>query len=146
MDQYKSGAEVVSIYMQSTNPPKEVRSAFNRVNQAMQNKDKKVNEAMKAYNQEVTEAGGKAREMVQVAEGEATRRVNEAEGEANKFDQVMAAYGRNPEITQQRLYFESMQRVLSRIKDKWVVDKEVSQGSGVNGLLHYNKPLVGGSK
>ncbi|MEI6732179.1 MAG: FtsH protease activity modulator HflK, partial [archaeon] len=80
MDTYRTGIEVTSINLQSCNPPKEVRNAFNGVNQAMQQKDTRINEAKKKYNAEVSQASGQAQETIKGAEAYAIRRVNEAKG------------------------------------------------------------------
>jgi membrane protease subunit HflK len=145
LDDFQTGIHIVSVNLQSCNPPKGVRDAFNGVNRAMQKKDQKINEAMKNYNEEIPMAIGKAEETVKTAEGYATKRVNEAMGDANKFDAVYGAYFRAPEVTKQRLLFETMSRVLPTMREKWIVDEKAMNGGFMN-LLHMNANKSGGQK
>jgi membrane protease subunit HflK len=80
-----------------------------------------VNEAEAYRNRVINEAKGDAARITQAAEGYRARVVAEAEGEAARFVAVEAEYRRAPGVTRQRLYTETMERVLARSK-KTVVD------------------------
>ena len=56
------------------------------------------------------------------------RVVQEAEGEAQRFISVYEEYAKAPDVTRQRLYFETMEKVL---KDSNKVLLEQSGGQGV---------------
>jgi len=123
-DNYQTGIGVVAIKLQSGNPPVAVRSAFNRVNRAMQEKEQRINEAMQEYNKEIPKARGEAEKIIEVASGYAAERINMAEGDANRFLQVLAEYKKAPDITRRRLYIESMTKILQTTGDKWIIDED----------------------
>ena len=50
------------------------------------------------------------------------KKINEAAGDASRFDQIAAEYAKASQVTSQRLYLETMEQVLPRIK-KLIVDK-----------------------
>ena len=131
LDEYDSGIQVVTVKMQSSNPPQRVRPAFNEVNKALQQKEQRINEARKAYNEAIPMAEGNAKKMIESAHGYAAERVNRAEGDVAKFDKVLAEYLKAPEITKRRMYLETMARVLPQIQDKWIIE----QGGADGGIL-----------
>ena len=57
------------------------------------------------------------------AQGYAQQVLAQAEGEAEAFDKVYAQYRLAPEVTRQRLYYETMERVLSQT-DKTIVETD----------------------
>lgn len=131
LDEYETGIQVVTVKMQSSNPPQRVRPAFNEVNKALQQKEQRINEARKAYNEALPMAKGDAQKLVESAKGYAAERVNRAEGDVAKFDKVLAEYLKAPEITKRRMYLETMSHVLPRIQDKWIIE----QGGADGGIL-----------
>ena len=62
--------------------------------------------------------------MLRGAEGYAMERVNRAQGDANLFGAVYKEYARAPQVTRRRLYLETINEVLSKIKKKFVVDEK----------------------
>jgi len=130
LDDYDTGINIVTVKLQSTNPPHNVRPAFHEVNSAMQIKEQKINEAKKTYNEAVPMAKGEALGLVESAKGYAAERVNKAEGDASKFEQLYEEYKKAPEVTMQRMYLETMSKVLPSIADKWIVEQ-----TGEGGLL-----------
>ncbi len=68
--------------------------------------------------------------MIQEAKGYRERLENEAEGEAQRFLQVYQEYKQNPEVTNRRMYLETMQNVMSGT-EKVIMD------SGVGGVVPY---------
>ncbi len=142
LNDYESGIDVVAVNLQSSNPPRKVRPAFNMVNEAMQKKETRINEAKKEYNDKVPKARGEAQRTIQEAEGYAIRRVNEAEGNVAKFKQLYQAYIENPDITRQRLYFETMEQILPRLKDVYIIEQKGAE----SGLLLKADILGGATK
>jgi len=69
------------------------------------------------------QARGEAAKIVQGALGYKAQVVQEAEGEAARFNQVYAQYKLAPAVTRQRLYIETMERVLKGSK-KVIVDSK----------------------
>ncbi|PIN79981.1 FtsH protease activity modulator HflK [Candidatus Woesearchaeota archaeon CG10_big_fil_rev_8_21_14_0_10_30_7] len=143
LDQYNSGIHVVTVKLQSSNPPERVRPAFNQVNEAMQQKEEKINNAMQQYNNEVPRAIGEAQRTIEQANGYAVERVNEAQGNVDKFLKVLEEYTKAPEITRQRLYLETMSELLPKIRDKVIVD-DAGLNSGFYRMFNLDMQPQGG--
>lgn len=126
-DEYELGIEIDQIVLQDVNPPEPVRPSFNAVNEAEQERETLINEALAQYNREVPRARGTAQETIERAEGYAINRVNQAEGEADRFTSVYNEFIQAPQVTRQRLYLESMERIIPKMGDKIITDKS-SQG------------------
>jgi membrane protease subunit HflK len=124
-DQYELGIKVEQIVLQDVNPPDDVKPSFNEVNQAQQERERMINEARSEYNKVVPRARGEAQQTIQEAEGYAANRVNAAEGDAALFREVLAAYRRAPDVTRRRIYLETMQKVLPKVKRKVVLDSDL---------------------
>ncbi len=124
-DEYDTGIKVEQIVLQDVNPPDAVKPSFNEVNQAQQEREKMINEAKSEYNRIIPKARGEAQQTVQRAEGYATDRVNRAEGDANLFTSLLAAYRRAPDVTRRRIYLETMNEVLPKVKRKVIVDDQL---------------------
>lgn len=129
LDRYDVGVTIMAVQLQDVNPPQAVRPAFNEVNSAKQEQEKKINEAEREYNRVIPAARGKAEQEVRTAEGYAMKVVNRATGDADRFRNVLRAYQTSPSVTRTRLYLETVEELFSRFKDITIVDK------GVQGLL-----------
>jgi membrane protease subunit HflK len=123
-DLYGIGIEIQQLVLQDVNPPEAVRPAFNEVNQAIQEKERAINEAWAEYNQAVPRAKGEAEQLVRAAEGYALERENRALGDASRFDAVYEEYRRAPAVTRERLYLETMGRLVPKLGRKIVVDEK----------------------
>ena len=123
LDSYGAGVEILNVVLQDVNPPDEVKSSFNEVNEARQEKEKSVNQAWENYNHSVPKAKGEAQKTLQEAEGYALDRVNRAKGDADKFLLVWEAYRAAPEVTRRRLYLETLRGLLPELKEKIVIDE-----------------------
>ncbi len=121
LDNYHSGITVVEVQIRSANMPAEVIPDFQAVASAGQYADSAVNEANAYSNKVVNEAKGDASKITQSAEGYRSQTVLEAEGDAARFNQVYDQYRRAPAVTRQRLYLETMERVLAK-SNKVIVD------------------------
>jgi len=108
LDAYRSGIAVQGIDIQKTDPPEEVVEAFKDVSAAQQDADAATNRAS-AYAQQI---------------------LAQAQGEATAFDKIYEQYRLAPEVTRRRLYYETMESVLSKT-DKTVVES----GGGVTPYL-----------
>lgn len=131
-DEYELGIRIEQVVLQDVNPPEEVKAAFNAVNQAQQEKETLINEAKSEYNKVVPRAHGQAKETIEKAEGYATARINTAMGEASRFNMLYSEYIKASEVTQRRIYLETMQRVLPKLGNKIITDQE---GNNVLPLL-----------
>jgi membrane protease subunit HflK len=127
LDSYKMGMTVQQIQLKEVNPPRQVKPAFDEVNEAQQEQETSVNIANGEYKKVIPQAKGQADQKISEAEGYATQRINEAEGDAARFNAVFAEYLKAPEITRQRLYLEVMGEVLPQIGKKIILDKDLQQ-------------------
>ncbi|MBC75489.1 MAG: FtsH protease activity modulator HflK [Halobacteriovoraceae bacterium] len=125
LDKYNMGVLIRSIKLQDVNPPKKVQASFNDVNAAKQEQEKMINQAEQAYNKVIPEAKGKAKKLVSEAQGYAQAVVNRAEGDADRFSEIYREYIKAPEITQKRLYLETMEELFSRMEDVVIIDSKV---------------------
>ena len=126
LDLYNTGLLLVNVTLQDVNPPETVKPSFNAVNEAKQEKEKLINEARTDYNESVPKAKGVARQQILEAEGYALKRVNEARGDADRFDAIRQEYQNAKAVTRRRLYLETMNAVLPKVKEIYVIDSESS--------------------
>lgn len=140
VDQYDMGVRVVSIKLQDVNPPDAVKASFNEVNAAKQEQEQAINQAEKYYNEVIPEAKGKAEKEIAMAQGYATALLNRSKGDAQRFTLVLQEYRRAPAITRERLYLESMEKVIARLEGMTLVDQ------GIKGLLPVFDSLQGSKK
>lgn len=104
---YRSGVRIQNVSIRQADPPGAVNESFKRVSASQQQAIRYLNDA-RAYAQQVT-----AR----------------AQGEAAAFDKVYEQYSLSPEVTRRRMYYETMERVLSK------VDKTIVEAPGVTPYL-----------
>jgi modulator of FtsH protease HflK len=107
LDGYHSGIEIQGVAIQQADPPAEVNDAFKEVTAAQQDAKSYVNQA-NAYALQLTA---------------------KAQGEAAAFDKVYEQYKLAPDVTRRRMYYETMEQVLSR------VDKTIVEAPGVTPYL-----------
>ena len=99
LDTYQSGVTIRGVAIKQADPPEAVNDAFKDVTAAQQDAQSEINKA-NAY----------ALQLRQIAQGEATA-----------FDKVYEQYKLAPEVTRQRMYYETMERVLRGV-DKTIVE------------------------
>lgn len=124
LDSYGCGISIQSVMLKGVNPPKEVKDAFNAVNQAVQIRDKIINEAEGEKNKVLPAALGKKEQIIREAEGYRSKRVNEALGDTKAFLSIMEEYKKAEDVTRRRLYLETMAEVLPRCEKLYIIDKE----------------------
>jgi len=125
LDQYKCGVVITELSMQRARPPERVTPAFAKVNSAVQVRDRLENEANKERNTLLPRARAERDRMTREAEGYASRRMAEVNGEIAALRARYRAYIRSPEITRKRMYLETMERVLSGIPNKTIIDADL---------------------
>jgi len=112
LDYYGSGIQVQQVQMQSVNPPAQVIEAFNDVQNAKIDLERLQNEAQTYANRVVPDARGRAAQIIQVAEGYKQQAIAEAKGQSARFLKVYDEYKKAPDVTRQRIYLETMERIL----------------------------------
>ena len=133
LDQYRTGLLVTEARLLAVGPPADVRDAFHDVVRAFEDRERLVKEAEGYAEQVVPAARGEAAQMVLEAEAYREQRLIRAEGDAARFLTLLAEYRKAPEVMRERLYLESIERVLSGA-DLFVLD---AGGSGSGGVLPF---------
>lgn len=107
LDSYRSGIQIQGIAIKQADPPEQVNDAFKQVTAAQQDAQSYINNA-NAYALQLTA---------------------KAQGEATAFDKVYEQYKLAPEVTRRRMYYETMEQVLSK------VNKTIVEAPGVTPYL-----------
>jgi membrane protease subunit HflK len=123
LDDYKCGIDIRQVQLQDVNPPQEVDFAFKDVQSAKEEKEQLINQALGYQNDLIPKARGEAVTMIREAEGYREERVKRAEGDASRFLSVLAEYRKAKNVTEKRLYLETMEQILPGI-DKVILDEE----------------------
>src|SRR5580700_7978318 len=121
LDSYGSGILVQQVQMQKVDPPAQVIDAFRDVQAARADLERLQNEAQTYANRVVPDAKGRASQILQVAEGYKQQAVAEAKGQSSRFLQVYEEYNKAKDVTRQRIYLETMERILGS-SEKLVYD------------------------
>jgi membrane protease subunit HflK len=117
MEKNDIGLQIVNLTVQDAEPPtSDVMQAFKEVETAKQGKETSINNAKKYQNEKLPQAEAEADKITQTAEAAKESRINEAEGQAERFVQLYAEYSKNPLITKQRMFYETMEEVLPGVK------------------------------
>jgi modulator of FtsH protease HflK len=111
LDEYRAGVSIQGIAIRQADPPSKVDEAFKEVTAARQDREAAINLA-RGYEQRVLER---------------------ARGDTAAFDKIYEQYKLAPGVTRQRLYYETMESVLSN------VDKMIVEPRGVNSFLPLNE-------
>ena len=128
LDEYNSGIQITQVQTQKADPPDQVIDAFRDVQAARADRERAKNEAEGYANDVIPRARGEAEKILQEAEAYKKQVVAAAEGEASRFLAIYNEYKNAKQVTQERMYLETMEKVLADI-DKVIIDKNA--GSGV---------------
>ncbi len=123
LDRYKTGVHIISVSLQSAQPPEQVQEAFEDVNRANQDNQRQVNEGQAYANDVIPKSRGQASRLLAEAAGYKLKTESEAKGNASRFDQILTQYNHAPEVTRQRLYLDAQEQILSSVS-KVVVDQK----------------------
>lgn len=122
LNEYRAGVQVLQVQIGKADPPQPVIEAFNDVNVAEQDAETLTNRATQFANEVVPQARGTASRLQQESEAYRDQIVADANGEAARFDQIYEEYRKAPRVTRERMYLETMERVLER-SDKLIIDQ-----------------------
>jgi len=123
LDEYRAGVVLSTINIESVTPPPEAADAFRDVASARADSSRIVNEAQGYANDVVPRARGQAQQFLEAAQGYRQRKIDEAQGDASRFTQVAAEYAKASQVNGDRLYLETMETILPKIK-KLIVDNK----------------------
>ena len=127
LDSYKAGVQIQIVNLLKDAPPPEVTAAFQDVQAASIDAETLQNQARTYESKVVPEAKGQSSQITQAAEAYRARTVAEAKGAASRFNQVYAEFKNAPDVTRERMYLETMERVLGGT-DKIILDQGTGQG------------------
>ena len=128
LDEYQSGIQITQVQTQKADPPDQVIDSFRDVQAARADMERSKNEAEAYANDVLPRARGEAEKILQAAEAYKKEVVAKAEGEASRFTAIFNEYKNAKQVTQERMYLETMEKVLADI-DKVIIEKNA--GSGV---------------
>lgn len=120
---YDMGISIVDLNFQSARPPEEVQDAFNDAIKAREDREREINKAEADKVQLVQQAEGRLARILANANSYRVRVELEAEGDVARFEKLLPQYKAAPEITRERLYIETMERILSNTNKVLVNDK-----------------------
>lgn len=129
LDAYNAGVTVTRVILLKVDPPVQVIDAFRDVQAARADQEKRRNEAQRYQNTIVPQARGEAAKIVQDAEAYKQKMITEAQGEAQRFISIFDQYKNAKQVTRERMYLETMQRVLGTT-NKIVIENR-------NGVIQY---------
>ena len=139
LDCYGAGVQVTQVQLQKVDPPAQVIDAFRDVQAARADQERLQNEAQAYANRIIPEAKGEAERILQAAQGYRDKVVAEAKGEADRFLKVYEQYKKAPDVTRQRMFIETMERVLGDT-DKVIIDEQGGSGRGAVSAACRNSP------
>jgi membrane protease subunit HflK len=132
LNAYGAGVQIILVNLQKVDPPMQVIDSFRDVQAARQDQDRARNEAETYASRIVPEARGEATKITQAAEGYRTSTTDYARGAASRFTQVYEEYRKAPNVIRERIFLETMERVLGGA-DKTILD----QGPGGQAVVPY---------
>jgi membrane protease subunit HflK len=132
LDSYQAGIQILEVQLSESSAPANVIDAFRDVDAARQDATQVELQAQRTANQLVPEARGAAVRLLEQAAGYRERVIAEAEGEADRFNSIYTEYALAPGVTRQRMFLETMERVLGR-SELIIID----QGGSGSGAVPY---------
>ncbi|MBV9533497.1 MAG: FtsH protease activity modulator HflK [Bradyrhizobium sp.] len=130
LDSYGSGIQITQVQMQKVDPPAQVIDSFRDVQAARADLERLQNEAQTYANRVVPDARGRAAKILQDAEGYKQQAIQEAKGQSARFLKVYDEYAKAKDVTRERIYLETMERVLGG-SEKLVFDSNATGGQGI---------------
>ena len=114
LDDYQTGLLATAVQLLVVDAPDQVRNAFHDVVRAWEDRERLTQEAEGYREDVIPRARGEAHQIIQAAEAYREQRVLRAMGEAARFSAVLREYQLAPDVTRERLYLETMERVLPK--------------------------------
>jgi len=121
LDAWGIGLQVMTVNLESVEPPGNVVASFQDVQNARADRERLISEAQAYANSLLPVARGEAERKLSAALADKTKRINSAQGEAERFAKLAAEHRRSPALLEQRLYLETVERVLPRVR-RYVLD------------------------
>lgn len=119
---YDLGISIAEVRLTDVLLPEDVQYAYDDVNIASNEKDSYRSQAEKYSNEMLPKARAEAYQMIQQAESYKAEKVAQAKGDVVNFNQVYEKYVLSQDVTKTRLYIETMEKILSIAKEKYIID------------------------
>ncbi len=118
LNDQRIGVDIQSVTIELLGPPDDggVRGAFQEVQDALADRERTIQEAGAYRVQALAEADGNAQRLRSEGAAERYRRIEIARGRTARFRALAAAHALAPAVTEQRLYLETLDRILPRIE------------------------------
>jgi membrane protease subunit HflK len=147
LDIYQTGLLITEARMLVVDAPREVRDAFHDVVRAREDRERLIKESEGYLADVVPKARGEASEMLRKAEAYKEQRVIRAQGDADRFLKVLKEYQKAKVVTRDRLYLESIERILPATQ-KFILETGGQKGGGVLPILPLREltPAVASEK
>jgi membrane protease subunit HflK len=116
LDGWRTGVRLLAVEIQVVEPPAVVLAAFQEVQNARADRERLVSEAEGYANTSIPLARGEAEKTIGEALGFREKRVGTAQGDAARFVGLAVEHHRSPALLERRLYLETAERVLPRVK------------------------------
>lgn len=113
---YNMGITLMDVNFQAARPPEEVKASFDDAIAARENEQQYIREAEAYANEVQPRANGQAQRILEDAKAYKDRTVLETQGEVARFSKLLPEYKLSPHITRERLYIETMEKVLSHTR------------------------------
>ncbi|MDT9587276.1 MAG: FtsH protease activity modulator HflK [Candidatus Arsenophonus melophagi] len=123
---YNMGITILDVNFQAARPPEAVKAAFDDVIAAREEEQKTIREAQAYRNEVLPLAKGNAQKLIEEAIAYKSSVVFKAEGELASFAKILPEYRTAPQITRERLYIKTMERVLGNTRKILVNEKNNS--------------------
>jgi membrane protease subunit HflK len=132
LDSYNAGINITSLQLLKVDPPDAVIEAFRDVQAARADKERSVNEAQAYYNEITQRAEGQAQQVIKSGEAFRAEKIAIATGNAQRFLSVYSEYVKNKDLTERRIYLETMGDIMHNM------NKVLVEGTpGTGGTLPY---------
>lgn len=125
LNRYNSGLVITAVTMQDAQPPIQVKDSFDDVVKAREDQQRYINEANAYANDILPKARGTEQRLLAEAQAYREQVISRSDGEANRFNKILIEYLKYPEVTKERLYRETLEKVLGNTT-KVIVDNNSS--------------------
>lgn len=135
---YEMGINVLDVNFQAARPPEEVKAAFDDAIAARENREQYVREAEAYANEVQPKANGHAQRILEEARAYKARIILEAQGEIARFNKLLPEYHLAPNVTKERLYIETMERILNNT-NKVLINNNYMTILPLDKLMNFEK-------
>ncbi len=125
---YDMGLLITDVNFQYARPPEEVKAAFDDAIKAQEDEQRLIREAEAYARGQEPIARGQAQRILEQANAYKEQVVLNARGEVERFSKLLPEYKAAPEVTRDRLYIQTMEKVMKN------TPKLMMDGSNSNNL------------